>query len=742
MRRRGRAGTRRAARPNPSSRSSPSVSWRATGVARRSRASRTRNSAPRHSGSSGSTASAPWSVERLGHLRGRVAGGRERRAKLGVRRLGAGRRRDAVGVLAREMECVPEPAERDLGAHVVEPVGRGGVAVEARERVRELRPKLAHLLGVPLRRRRVRRHSWRLEHCRSLVASRPRNGGADAHCARRRGRRGASHARAREPRARGLRRRRGGDARGGRGGARAAAAGCRAARRPPRRPRDARSARHGCGPRASRSRSSPARSTSTNTATRRTPCSRSRSRRKPSSRSRDGSLGWRREQHAGPLADRLRGAAREVPLRALGGVARGARRREGSLGAGGDRPPLRRPLQPRAARVAARGGGRRPATSASGSTGCARPARAGLSPRSSPSARTSSRTASSRSASRSRARRCRCATRRRSSRCCRATPTARSSDAIQAEASASFNPDRLELMRASEELAADLSGIADAIERNEEEKAISLHELSRALHAASVEATSSYAALRERWFARLLGDEREDVPSSFHTAWMRRLSTLEATYTRDRATEVCLRTLEELGFDLAAQPNIKLDLDDRPQKSPRACVIASDPPKVVHLITRAQGGLHDYQAFLHEAGHALHYAGCDPNAAVRLPAHLARPRADGDLLVHRRGDLARARVARAALRLDAGAGAGERRGDDVPRGAALPPLRGEAALRARLLVAVHRRRRRLATCTSSCSPRRPASATSATTTSPTWTPASTRPTTCVRGSARRSCATT
>jgi hypothetical protein len=42
-------------------------------------------------------------------------------------------------------------------------------------------------------------------------------------------------------------------------------------------------------------------------------------------------------------------------------------------------------------------------------------------------------------------------------------------------------------------------------------------------------------------------------------------------------------------------------------------VIASDPPSVVHLITRAQGGLHDYQAFLHEAGHALHYGGVDPN---------------------------------------------------------------------------------------------------------------------------------
>jgi hypothetical protein len=184
---------------------------------------------------------------------------------------------------------------------------------------------------------------------------------------------------------------------------------------------------------------------------------------------------------------------------------------------------------------------------------------------------------------------------------------------IQAEASARFNAERLELLRASEELAAEYSEIADAIERNEDEKGISLRELSRALHQASRDATPSYDALREHWFAKLLGDERAAAPSSYHTSWMRRLSPLEATYTKERATEICLATLVELGFDLTQQPNIKLDLDDRPQKSPRACVIASDPPNVVHLITRAQGGLHDYQAFLHEAGHALHYAGCDPS---------------------------------------------------------------------------------------------------------------------------------
>jgi hypothetical protein len=183
---------------------------------------------------------------------------------------------------------------------------------------------------------------------------------------------------------------------------------------------------------------------------------------------------------------------------------------------------------------------------------------------------------------------------------------------LQAEASARFNPDRAELMRVGEELSAEYSGIADAIERNEEEKDISLHDLSHALHQASDALSERYELLKGRWFDRLLGDDHPDVPSSFHTAFMRRLSVLESTYTKDRATDVCLATLNALGFDLLQQTNIKLDIEDRPQKSPRACVIASNPPTVVHLITRAQGGLHDYQAFLHEAGHALHYAGCDP----------------------------------------------------------------------------------------------------------------------------------
>ena len=178
--------------------------------------------------------------------------------------------------------------------------------------------------------------------------------------------------------------------------------------------------------------------------------------------------------------------------------------------------------------------------------------------------------------------------------------------------SARFNEDRRELLAAGESLEAELSGQPDPIARNGEEKGISLRELERALDRAATASAHAYDAMRRRWFERLLGPDREDVPTSNHTSYLRRLSPLESTYTKARAVEVCMATLDALGLDMAALPGIRLDLDDRPQKSPRACVIASDPPNVVHLITRAQGGLHDYQAFLHEAGHALHYASVDP----------------------------------------------------------------------------------------------------------------------------------
>jgi hypothetical protein len=186
---------------------------------------------------------------------------------------------------------------------------------------------------------------------------------------------------------------------------------------------------------------------------------------------------------------------------------------------------------------------------------------------------------------------------------------------LERTVSAGFNPDRRELLAAREDLEADVSGEPRPVARNEEEKGISLSKLERVLAAAAEATTEPWARLRDTWFEKLLGPDRDEVPSNAHVQYLRRLSPLESTYTKERAVEICLATTLALGFDMNAIPNIRLDLEDRPQKSPRACVIPSNPPEVVHLITRAQGGLSDYQAFMHEAGHALHYAGVDP----RLP---------------------------------------------------------------------------------------------------------------------------
>src|SRR5207342_656090 len=192
--------------------------------------------------------------------------------------------------------------------------------------------------------------------------------------------------------------------------------------------------------------------------------------------------------------------------------------------------------------------------------------------------------------------------------------------------SSSFNDERRDLLGERNALESDVTGIAQPIARNEAGKAVSLRPILDAVDRARVESTPAFTPQRDRWLDRLLGPDREATPASAHMAWIRRLSPLEATYTKERSVPVCLATLSALGFDLESEQGIRTDLEDRPQKSPRACVIATDPPRVVHLITRAQGGLHDYEAFLHEAGHALHYAGCDPGLPLAF-RRLARDHA-------------------------------------------------------------------------------------------------------------------
>src|SRR4029077_14676340 len=122
--------------------------------------------------------------------------------------------------------------------------------------------------------------------------------------------------------------------------------------------------------------------------------------------------------------------------------------------------------------------------------------------------------------------------------------------------SASFNERRRELLVARDDLEGALSGERDAVVRNEAEKRISLRELEGVLRGTADVVADEYDSLRERWFERLLGPERTELPTSAQVGWLRRLSPLESTYPKERSVDVCVETVRSLGFELEAIPNI------------------------------------------------------------------------------------------------------------------------------------------------------------------------------------------
>jgi hypothetical protein len=96
--------------------------------------------------------------------------------------------------------------------------------------------------------------------------------------------------------------------------------------------------------------------------------------------------------------------------------------------------------------------------------------------------------------------------------------------------------------------------------------------------------------------------KRWDVPRLF------RAPTWDEMFAADRMLPALEGTLSDLGIDLKSQPNVHLDLDERPSKSPRAFCSPIEVPDRVMLVIQPMGGADDYRALFHEAGHAEHFA--------------------------------------------------------------------------------------------------------------------------------------
>lgn len=100
-----------------------------------------------------------------------------------------------------------------------------------------------------------------------------------------------------------------------------------------------------------------------------------------------------------------------------------------------------------------------------------------------------------------------------------------------------------------------------------------------------------------------------------HANYLNQLGEFTEFFPAERLVPVVEGTLGELGLDLKSFPNIHVDVEDRPKKNPRAFVTTPKVPDEVHLVIKPVGGIYDYETFLHEGGHALHFA----NTSRELP---------------------------------------------------------------------------------------------------------------------------
>jgi hypothetical protein len=173
------------------------------------------------------------------------------------------------------------------------------------------------------------------------------------------------------------------------------------------------------------------------------------------------------------------------------------------------------------------------------------------------------------------------------------------------------NRDRLEILRTSLATLADEFGHSDYIAYNAEKKRIDYGLLRSRMENLLSETEETYAALMGLWVEETTSRRLGEI-GSHHVSYISRVPQYDAYFRKDSLLGVYRRTLSGLGLDPASQKNIHIDTEERATKNPRARCYAPRPPEEVHLLIKPVGGLEDYMAFFHEAGHAQHFGNEDP----------------------------------------------------------------------------------------------------------------------------------
>jgi oligoendopeptidase F len=173
-----------------------------------------------------------------------------------------------------------------------------------------------------------------------------------------------------------------------------------------------------------------------------------------------------------------------------------------------------------------------------------------------------------------------------------------------------LNPLYVQMIEAAHRLAVEL-GWQSYRAMQEELKGVDLAALGRQTRAFDEATAGRYRELVEPQLVAQTGlhfDElrRSDLPFFY------RATSYDRYFPAERLVEALEATLSGLGIALRSQPNVKLDIEPRPNKSPRAFCSPVSVPAEVYLVIAPKGGHDDYSALFHEGGHTEHYASVDP----------------------------------------------------------------------------------------------------------------------------------
>jgi hypothetical protein len=113
---------------------------------------------------------------------------------------------------------------------------------------------------------------------------------------------------------------------------------------------------------------------------------------------------------------------------------------------------------------------------------------------------------------------------------------------------------------------------------------------------------------------RVLGMDAGDVTRADALALFR-ARDFDASFPSNRMEESIRRQVREMGIDPLAAGRITLDTGEREGKRGRAFCSPVRVPDEVYLVLRPHGGQTDWTTFLHELGHALHFAYMRPDLA-------------------------------------------------------------------------------------------------------------------------------